>query len=85
MEAYTYIYQKKYGSPEVDQVTPKITVASIADDGLSIRLKVEPFTLGHVHELHSEGLKSAEGLPLLHSVAYYTLNEIPGQAAVAGK
>lgn len=82
MDAYTYIYQKKYGSPEVDKVTPKVTVTSVAEDGMSLRLKVEPLTLGHVHELHSEGLKSTEGLPLLHSVAYYTLNEIPGQSAV---
>lgn len=84
MDAYTYIYQKKYGSPEVDKVTPKVTVASIADDGLSLRLKVEPLTLGHVHELHAEGLKSKDGSPLLHQVAYYTLNEIPGQPAVTG-
>ena len=77
MEAYTYIYQKAYGSPEVDQVTPEITVTSIADDGKSLRLKIEPMTQGHVHELHAAGLKSADGNPLLHDVAYYTLNEIP--------
>ena len=77
MSAYTYIYQKAYGSPEVDQVSPKVTVASVADDGKSLILKVEPLTKGHVHELHSKGLKSKAGLPLLHDVAYYTLNEIP--------
>jgi hypothetical protein len=42
-----------------------------------MRLKVEPLTKGHVHELHLAGLKSADGKPLLHDVAYYTLNEIP--------
>lgn len=78
MEAYTYIYQKAYGSPEVDQVKPKLTVASISDDGLSLKLKVEPLTKGHVHELHADGLKTADGdLGLLHPRAYYTLNEIP--------
>ncbi len=78
MEAYTYIYQKAYGSPEVDQVTPKVTVASVSEDGKSLRLKVEPLTKGHVHALKAAGLKSEEGnLPLLHADAYYTLNEIP--------
>ena len=78
MTAYTYIYQKAYGSPEVDQVTPKVTVISVADDGRSLRLKVEPLTKGHVHELESAGLKTtAGGNGLLHIQAYYTLNEIP--------
>ncbi|HRQ89630.1 MAG TPA: hypothetical protein PLA50_12580, partial [Bacteroidia bacterium] len=78
MEAYTYIYQKAYGSPEVDAVTPQVSVASVASDGLSLKLKVEPMTKGHVHELHTEGLKAAEGgQGLMHPQAYYTLNEIP--------
>lgn len=80
MEAYTYIYQKAYGSPEVDQVSPRVTVAAVAEDGLSLKIKVEPMTKGHVHELHSDGLKSVEGgHGLLHPQAYYTLNEIPGK------
>ncbi|NNE91462.1 MAG: hypothetical protein HKN23_07430 [Verrucomicrobiales bacterium] len=77
MDAYTYIYQKAYGSPEVDKVQPKVTVTSVADDGKSLRLKVEPLTKGHVHELRSEGLKSEDGHGLLNKLAYYTLNEIP--------
>lgn len=78
MEAFTYIYQKAYGSPEVDHVKPEIKVASVAKDGLSLVLTVSPMTKGHVHELHAAGLRMAgEDLPLLHDVAYYTLNEIP--------
>jgi len=78
MRAYTYIYQKAYGSPEVDHVEPKVSVASVSEDGKSLKLKVEPMTKGHVHELHSEGLKTSEGgNGLLHTDAYYTLNEIP--------
>ncbi len=78
MEAYTYSYGKVYGSPELDGVTPKVTVSSVAEDGLSLRLKVEPLTKGHVHEMHADGLRtSAGGHGLLHPEAYYTLNEIP--------
>ena len=79
MKAYTYLYQKSYGSPEVEKVTPSVSVTSVADDGKSLKLKVTPLTQGHVHELESKGLRSAEeGHGLLHPTAYYTLNEIPG-------
>lgn len=77
MEAYTYIYQKAYGSPEVDQVKPEVKVASVSEDGRSLKLTVTPLTKGHVHELHCEGIRASDQRPLLHSAAYYTLNEIP--------
>ena len=75
--AYTYRYSKGYGSPELENIEPEIEVASVAADGLSIRIKLTPLTKGHVHELAAPGLRSSEGLPLLHNTAYYTLNEIP--------
>ncbi len=78
MEAWTYIWQESYGSPEVDPVKPKVEVVSVSEDGLQVELKVTPLTKGHVHALKAKGLKSRdEGLPLLHPVGYYTLNEIP--------
>ena len=77
MREFTYIYQSKYGSPEVDEVTPKITSATLGADGKTVRIKVEPLTKGHIHELHLDGVRSAAGLPVLHPVGYYTLNEIP--------
>ncbi|MEM7385135.1 MAG: hypothetical protein AAF514_09345, partial [Verrucomicrobiota bacterium] len=78
MKAFTYIYQGNYGSPEVDPVEPTITKVTVADDGYSVRLVVDPLTKGHVHELKLEGVRSAEGdRPLLHPIGYYTLNEIP--------
>jgi hypothetical protein len=30
-----------------------------------------------VHELHADGLRAADGRPLLHPQAYYTLIERP--------
>jgi glucose/arabinose dehydrogenase len=74
---FTYIYQAQYGSPEVDDVLPKVTKATVAPDGKSVRLQLETLTKGHIHELHLDHVKSKAGLPLLHAVAYYTLNEIP--------
>jgi len=77
MKAWTYILQSKYGSPEVDHVTPKVTSATVAADNKSVRLKIDGLVKGHVHHLVSSGIRSMDGLPLLHSNAYYTLNEIP--------
>jgi hypothetical protein len=74
---YTYIYQAQYGSPEVDATTPTITKVELAPDGKSVRLFVDRVQEGHVHELHLDGVRSAAGEPLLHPIAYYTLNYIP--------
>jgi len=80
MEAYTYIYQKGYGSPVVDKSTPKITAAIPGTDGRSLRLVVEGLIKGHVHELHTPAIRQkGKDHPLLHPVAYYTLNEIPSK------
>jgi glucose/arabinose dehydrogenase len=77
METYTYIYQSSYGSPEVDQTRPAITKATVAEDGRSVRLVLSELAEGHVHELHLDGVRGADGKPLLHPRAYYTLNGIP--------
>jgi hypothetical protein len=77
MRAWTYIWQSSYGSPEVDEVLPKVEVGEVSEDGLKVKLKITPLTKGHVHQLEVPGIKSKEGVPVLHPVGYYTLNEIP--------
>jgi hypothetical protein len=79
MKTFTYIYQASYGSPEVDQTTPKITKAAVGKDHKSVRLWVNGLQIGHVHDLALAGVRSAEGQPLLHPQAYYTLNYIPAR------
>ena len=74
---FTYIYQASYGSPEVDQTTPTIKSVTVAPDALSARLVIDGLVEGHIHELHFAGVRSAGGKPLLHDVAFYTLNAIP--------
>jgi hypothetical protein len=77
LQTFTYIYRAEYGSPEVDQTTPVIERAEVSADHRRVRLVVRGLVPGHVHELHAEGVRSAQGLPLLHSEAYYTLNWLP--------
>jgi hypothetical protein len=77
MTTYTYIYQSNYGSPEVDHTQPRITNIEVATDRRRVRIQVDQLQEGHVHELHLDGVRSSDGLPLLHPVGYYTLNYIP--------
>ena len=79
LPTYTYIYQKSYGSPEVDATTATIKEAIVSEDGRSVRLVVEGLQIGHVHELHMDGIRSKEDQPLWHPVAYYTLNYLPSE------
>jgi glucose/arabinose dehydrogenase len=77
IRTHTYIYQASYGSPEVDETNPTVTSIKVADDGLSAEIQVSQLVEGHVHELHADGLRSTESLPLLHADLYYTMNTIP--------
>ncbi len=77
MSAWTWAFRAEYGGPEVDRVTPKVTAATVSADGLTVKLKVDTLTKGHVHYLKSEGVRSAKKQPLVHADAYFTLNEIP--------
>ena len=79
MREFTYIYREDYGSPEVDAVIPKITKATVSANKKSVRLILDTLTKGHIHEIHLDGVKSAQGQPLVHAVGYYTLNEIPSK------
>jgi len=77
MQAWTYIYQAAYGSPEVDQATPEITDAVVGADKKSVRLKIKGLVEGHVHQLNAPGVRSKDGEEPWHKECYYTLNEIP--------
>ena len=77
METFTHHYYGAYGGPEIEQADQRIVSAVPSADGLTVRLVIDKLVRGHVHELHLTGLHDRAGQPLLHDVAYYTLNEIP--------
>jgi len=77
VKSYTYIYQSTYGSPEVDISSPVIKSVAVSGDGMSAHMVVDGLVLGHVHEMHFAGVRSAQGAPLLHDAGYYTLNSVP--------
>ena len=49
----------------------------MSDDGKHVHLTVDGLVRGHIHELHMSDLRNADGLPLLHSMIWYTLWNIP--------
>jgi hypothetical protein len=55
----------------------KITSATVAKDGRSVRLKCDGLRELFVHELRADGVRSASGAKLDHALACYTLNRIP--------
>jgi hypothetical protein len=75
-ESYTYLLHETYGSDEVEKKKLAVSSVKVAPDGRSVRLVLDGRRAGYVHELHAK-LRNAQGEPLLHDAAYYTLNAIP--------
>jgi hypothetical protein len=74
---YTHVYDAGYGSPEVDQTTPKVLKAEPAADGMSVVVQLDRVVEDHIHDFDLSGMVGADGRKLLHHKAYYTVNEVP--------
>ncbi len=79
---FTYLYHRAYGSAPVNRLACPVRKVVVAPDGLSVRLAVACLREGYVHEIKAPGLRTASGDALLHPVAYYTMNQIPGGARI---
>jgi cytochrome c551/c552 len=49
----------------------------VSEDGFKVRVVIDNLRPYYLHEIMVAGVKSKDGLPVLHSTAYYTLNNIP--------
>jgi hypothetical protein len=79
MISYTYEYHPQYGSDEVDKAAQRVVGAQVTGPR-TVRLTIDRLREGgegYVHELTMPGVRDAEGEPLLHQVAYYTVNRLP--------
>jgi hypothetical protein len=74
---YTHNYAAGYGSPEVDHTTPTVVKVVPAADGLSMMLHLDSIKEGHIHDFDFSPMRSRDGGTLLHTKAYYTVNEVP--------
>lgn len=72
-KSYTYLFQSKYGSPEVDEKALVVRSSEWSADHRSLTVKCSPLRAGYVHEFRLPTLRSAKGEALVHPDAYYTL------------
>ncbi|WP_423147973.1 plastocyanin/azurin family copper-binding protein [Rubrolithibacter danxiaensis] len=77
VKGFNYKYHSTYGSPVINNEECPIKGVVVSDDGMRARLVVDNLRLGYIHEITAEGVRSADGKPLLHAVGYYTLNSVP--------
>lgn len=82
---YIYKYHPVYGSPTINIDSLQISGVKLLPDGKTVRLKVENLKPYYVHEINVSGMKSkVTQQSVLHNMAYYTLNAIPGDKALGG-
>ncbi len=74
---YIYKYHPAYGSPTTNDEKLNIKGVKISEDGMKVRVVIENLKQFYLHEINVAGIRSKDGLPVLHNTAYYTLNNIP--------
>ncbi len=74
---FNYKYHATYGSPVINRGGCPIRGIVVSKDGMKARLVVDSLRLGYIHEITTNGVRSANGRALLHNVGYYTLNNLP--------
>lgn len=75
--SYTYKYHPVYGSPTVSEENLLIKGIKVSDDGLKVHVVIDNLRQYYLHEISVPGIRTEDGLPVLHQTAYYTLNNIP--------
>jgi hypothetical protein len=73
--SYTYLYRKKYGSPQVEQKKIEIKAVAVSEDGKTVDLELSELIEGRVFQLNMQNLVADDGQALAHPVLYYTLNK----------
>ena len=77
IRSFTYHYHNTYGSPVVDPQDCRIQNIEVSEDGTKVRVYLAGMRQGFIHEIALNGINAADGMPLLHTTGYYTLNEFP--------
>jgi len=70
-------YSSAYGSAEILTKQHGVSDLVVADDGKTVRFRVEDMRALFVHELRTSGIQPASGAKLEFPNAYYTLNRNP--------
>jgi cytochrome c551/c552 len=77
-KSFLYKYHPVYGSPPTNTQNITVKGVKLSEDGTKLRLVIEGLRKNYIHELNLVGIVDAEKKEkLLHSTAFYTLNNIP--------
>ncbi len=76
VKSFTYVYFSNYGCPETDTKAEAVTAVKVSADKKTVSLTVPDRKPGRVYDFALTGVKAADGEPVLHPEAYYTLNEL---------
>ena len=82
-KSFIYKYHPVYGSPPVNEEKLNIKGVKVSADGMSVRIVIDNLRQYYVHEISLPGVQSANGLPILHATAYYTLNNFQDGAKLS--
>jgi hypothetical protein len=76
VKSFTYVYKSDYGCPETDTRAEKVGGVKLSKDGRTLSVRSSGLAKGRVYEIRLTDVKAADGGPVLHPEAYYTLNEL---------
>jgi cytochrome c551/c552 len=74
--SFVYKYHPVYGSPTVNEEKLSIKGVKVSEDLMKVRVVLDNLRQYYIHELNVSGIRSKDGVGVLHPVAYYTLNNI---------
>jgi cytochrome c551/c552 len=78
ISSFTYKYFPVYGSPPVKSMEHEILGVEVSEDGRKVRVAINNPQQYHIHRISLLGIREAVNFhELVHTDAYYTLNEIP--------
>jgi hypothetical protein len=76
---FHYLYHPVYGSPKQDVTPVKVKEVRLSADRRTVTLVLPELAKEKIYELHLLGLTAADGTPLLHPDAYYSLQRLPAR------
>ncbi len=77
VNGFTYHYHHQYGSEIMNMENSPIKGLIVSEDGMKVRLVLDNMREGYIHEVKVTDMLSYQGNNLLHTVGYYTMNNIP--------
>jgi cytochrome c551/c552 len=78
VSSYIYKHYPVYGSPQINLNDVKVTGVKVSDDNKKVRIVLDKMQQYYVHKIQLEGVRAAtNSWSLVHTDAYYTLNNIP--------